>query len=36
VRHQENDRLLSFSLPAWLGIYATLAFYVARWHRGRR
>ncbi len=36
VRHQENDRLLSFSLPAWLGIYATLAFYVGRWHRGRR
>ena len=36
VRHQENDRLLSFWLPAWLGIYATLAFYVGRWHRGRR
>ena len=36
VRHQENDRLLSFSLPAWLGIYATLAFYVGKWHRGRR
>src|SRR5580692_1596077 len=27
VRHQENDRLLSFSLPAWLGIYVTLVFY---------
>ena len=36
VRHQENDRLLSFSLPAWLGIYATLAFYVGRWQRRRR
>jgi hypothetical protein len=37
VRHQENDRLLSFSLPAWLGIYATLSFYVGRWrHPGRR
>jgi len=36
VRHQENDRLLSFSLPAWLGIYATLAFYVGRWNPGRR
>ena len=28
VRHQENERLLAFALPAWLGIYATLAFYV--------
>ena len=35
VRHQENDRLLSFSLPAWLGIYTTLAFYVGRWRSGR-
>jgi hypothetical protein len=31
VRHQENDRLLAFALPSWLGIYATLAFYVGRW-----
>ena len=30
VRHQENDRLLSFALPSWLGIYATLALYVGR------
>jgi hypothetical protein len=36
VRHQENGRLLSFSLPAWLGIYTALTFYVGRWHRGRR
>jgi hypothetical protein len=36
VRHQENDRLLAFSLPAWLGIYTTLAFYVGRWHPERR
>ena len=36
VRHQENDRLLAFSLPAWFGLYATLAFYVGRWHPGRR
>ncbi|HTB57321.1 MAG TPA: DUF4105 domain-containing protein [Polyangia bacterium] len=36
VRHQENDRLLSFSLPAWLGIYVTLVFYVGRWHSVRR
>ena len=36
VRHQENGRLLAFSLPAWLGIYAALAVYVGRWHRGRR
>ena len=36
VRHQENHRLLSFSLPAWLGIYATLAFHVGRWRSGGR
>ncbi len=36
VRHQENDRLLAFSLPAWLGIYATLVFYVGRWQPRRR
>jgi hypothetical protein len=31
MRHQENDRLLSFALPSWLGIYATVAWYVGRW-----
>ena len=35
VRHQENERLLSFALPAWLGIYATFSFYVGSWDRGR-
>ena len=35
VRHQENERLLSFVLPSWLGICATLAFYVGRWKSGR-
>jgi hypothetical protein len=40
VRHQENDRLLAFALPSWLGIYAALAFYCGRskpvWKPGRR
>jgi hypothetical protein len=36
VRHQENERLLSFALPAWLGIYATFSFYVGSWDLGRR
>ena len=40
VRHQENDRLLSFALSSWLGFYATLALYVGRcrspWKSGRR
>jgi hypothetical protein len=36
VRHQENDRLLAFALASWLGIYATLAFYVGRWNPSRR
>jgi len=36
VRHQENERLLAFSLPAWLGIYATLACYVGRRRSGGR
>ena len=35
VRHQENERLLSFALPAWLGIQATFSFYVGSWDRGR-
>jgi hypothetical protein len=35
VRHQENDRLLAFALPAWLGIYAMLAFHVGRWTSSR-
>jgi hypothetical protein len=35
VRHQENERLLSFALPAWLGIYATFSFYVGSWDRSR-
>jgi Domain of unknown function (DUF4105) len=36
VRHQENERLLSFALPAWLGIYATFSFYVGSWDHDRR
>ncbi len=36
VRHQENGRLLSFALPAWLGLYATLALYVGRATSGER
>ena len=36
VRHQENYRLLLFSLPAWLGIYATSVLQLGRWRPRRR